>query len=73
MKPQHQIVLEHLKKHGSISSYEAEQEYGIMRLTRRIIYLRMQGYNITEELRAREDRWGEAYPYLAYVLSNDDK
>jgi hypothetical protein len=33
----------------------------------------MQGYNIIEELRTREDRWGEAYPCLTYVLPNDEK
>ena len=72
MKPQHQIVLEHLQKYGSISSYEAVKEYGINRLNQCIIYLRIQGYNITEELRTRENRWGEATPYKAYILLSDD-
>lgn len=71
MKPQHQLVLEHLKEHGSISSFEAEKEYGITRLTLRIMYLKGQGYNITEEIRTREDRWGKPYQYLAYVLRED--
>jgi hypothetical protein len=69
MESQHQIVLDHLKKHGSISALEAEREYGITRLIHRIIYLRNQGYDITEETRTRENRWGEDCRYKAYVLS----
>lgn len=68
MKAQHQIVLDHLEKYGSISSSEAEKKYGITRLHHRIMYLRNQGYNITEEWRPREDRWGKTYPDLTYVL-----
>ena len=71
MKPQHQLVLDHLKKHGSISSDEAEKEYGITRLIHRIIYLRIQGYNITEEWRTGEDRWGKPYLYKVYLLSDE--
>ena len=71
MKTQWQKILDHMKKHGSISSFEAEKEYGITRLTLRIMYLKGQGYNITEEIRTREDRWGKPYQYLAYVLRED--
>ena len=71
MKAQHQIVLEHLKEHGTISSSEAEKMYGIPRLRNRIIHLKFQGYNITEELRTKENQWGETYQELVYVLSPD--
>ena len=68
MKTQHQLVLEHLKKYGSISQSEAEKEYDIRRLHLRIIHLRMQGYNITEERRPKVTNFGLSYKELTYVL-----
>ena len=73
MKAQWEIVLDHLKKYGSIDSQEAERLYGIPRLQIRIIYLKSQGYNITEELRTKVDRWGKEYKWPAYLLASDDR
>jgi hypothetical protein len=72
MKAQWQQVLDHMKKHGSIDSEEAEREYGILRLHKRIIYLKLQGYNITEEKRTKVDRWGKEYKWPVYLLSDED-
>ena len=44
---QNEMILNHIKKHGSITSMEAFAEYNITRLSGRIHELRAQGYNIT--------------------------
>lgn len=72
MKAQWEIVLDHMKKYGSIDSEEAVRLYGIPRLYKRIIYLKSQGYNFTEELRTKVNRWGDEYKCRAYLLSNNE-
>ena len=44
---QNQIILQHLRQRGSITSMEAFAEYSITRLSGRIHELRAQGYKIT--------------------------
>ena len=72
MKAQWQQVLDHMKKHGSISSLEAFTEYGIERLSPRITYLKSQGYNITKELQTRINRFGREEKCPVYLLSDKD-
>ena len=48
-KTQNEIVLEHLRKHKTITSWEAIMEYGITRLATRIFQLKEEGYNIPSE------------------------
>ena len=43
---QENIILDHLKKHKFITSWEAIQEYRITRLSARIYELRERGHNI---------------------------
>ena len=43
---QENIILDHLKKHTFITSWEAIQEYRITRLSARIYELRERGHNI---------------------------
>ena len=43
---QENIILDHLKKHKFITSWEAIQEYRITRLSARIYELREKGYQI---------------------------
>ena len=43
---QENIILDHLKKHKFITSWEAIQEYRITRLSARIYELREKGHNI---------------------------
>ena len=43
---QENIILDHLKKHKFITSWEAIQEYRITRLSARIYELREKGFNI---------------------------
>ena len=60
------IVLEHLLKHGSITTWEAIQQYGITRLSA-IIYLLRKRYNITTEKVSFVDRYGNSGIFANYV------
>ena len=44
---QENIILDHLKEHKFITTWEAIQEYRITRLSARIYELREKGYQIT--------------------------
>jgi hypothetical protein len=46
IKSQNDLILRHLQKHGSISSWEAIQTYGITRLSARIFDLKDLGHGI---------------------------
>lgn len=43
---QNQIILKHLKKHGSITPLQAINKYMILRLSARIFDLKDSGHNI---------------------------
>ena len=63
----HTQVLEHLQTHGSISSWEAIQTYGVTRLSSIIFNLRKRGYDIETEDMAMIDRYGNSGHYANYV------
>ena len=65
---QSNIVLEHLKKHGSITSWQAIQKYGITRLSARIFELRKQGFKIANENISKINRYGVPVTFVKYVL-----
>ena len=55
-------VKEHLKVHGSISSWDAIQEYKITRLAQYILLLKKEGWNILSEWKNNENRrWVEYF------------
>ena len=62
-------ILRHLKDHGSITSMEAVNEYGIMRLASRINDLRDQGVAIVSETATGKNRYGETTHYSVYRLA----
>lgn len=64
----HQLVKEHLLKHGSITSWEAIQEYGATRLSSIIFNLRKSGYDIDTIMKEGTDRYGNTSQYANYVL-----
>ena len=66
-------VLRHLKDHGSITSFEAFNEYGILRLASRINDLRAQGIAIGSETASGKNRYGETTHYSVYRLDNKVK
>ena len=64
-------VLRHLKDHGSITSFEAFNEYGILRLASRINDLRAQGIAIVSETASGKNRYGETTHYSVYRLAKE--
>lgn len=62
-------ILRHLKDFGSITSLEAIQEYGILRLASRINDLKQQGYYISAERGSGKNRYGEATHFTVYRLA----
>lgn len=64
-------ILRHLKDNGSITSIEAVNEYGIMRLASRINDLRAQGIAIVSEVASGKNRYGEATHYSVYRLAEE--
>jgi hypothetical protein len=65
---QNQKVLQHMQKWGSISSREAYECYGIMRLGARIDNLKHMGHKISAQMEQGENRYGERTRYARYRL-----
>lgn len=63
-----QAVLEHLKKHGTITSLEAIDQYGATRLSAIIFNLRGRGYKIDTVDMPFTDRFGTNATYGKYIL-----
>lgn len=66
---QNERIIRHLKDYGSITSFEAMQEYGIMRLASRIFDLKKMEYDIRSELIKSVNRYGEPIRYARYLLN----
>ena len=65
-------ILRHLKDYGTISSLEAINEYGILRLASRINDLRRQGYPIISETKTAKNRYDETTHYSVYSLVKEE-
>lgn len=61
-------ILKALQENGSITSLEAMQEFGIMRLASRINDLKRAGFNISREMIKGKNRHGEPITYAKYTL-----
>lgn len=66
-------ILRHLEDYGSITSLEAVNEYGIMRLASRINDLKTQGVAIVSERATGKNRYGETTSYSVYRLPEKKK
>ena len=64
-------ILRHMKDYGSITSIEAVNEYGIMRLASRINDLRAQGIAIVSEVKTGKNRYGEDTHFAVYKLKEE--
>ena len=62
-------ILRHMKDYGSITSLEAVNEYGIMRLASRINDLRSEGIAIVSEMKTGKNRYGETTHFAVYRLA----
>lgn len=66
---QTQMILMHLQDYGTITSIEAMQNYGIMRLASRINDLKRQGIDIVSETVTSHNRFGEPVRFAKYSLA----
>lgn len=71
---QKQMVLEHLKKYGSLDPMTALMEYGIMNgLHSRITELRREGYDIeTSQLKGVSKITGRTWKVAKYVYHSNE-
>ena len=67
-----QRIIRHLEDFGSITSLEAVNEYGIMRLASRINDLRGMGYPILSERATGKNRYNETTSSSVYRLANKE-
>ena len=63
---QQERIVRHLRDYGSITSLEAMEEYGVMRLASRISDLKKSGLPIQREMVSGRNRYGEATSYARY-------
>lgn len=61
-------IQRHLEDYGSITSLEAMQEYGIMRLASRIADLKQMGIPIKTEMVSGKNRYGEKTSFAKYSI-----
>lgn len=71
MNNQCRRMIAHMREHGSISSLEAQSEYGIMRASSRVYDLRNMGYDIITTMEKGRNRYGEATRYARYTLGRN--
>lgn len=64
---QNDVILEHLRKYGSITPMDALMRYDIMRLSGRIYELKEMGHNIETEIR----RTRNGKQYAEYFLKEE--
>ncbi len=62
------MILMHLREHGSITPLDAMQEYGCMRLGARIWDLRDKGYKIETKMETKKNRFGQSTNYARYIM-----
>ena len=65
------LVLNYLEKNGSITTYEANEEFGIVGLKELIEELREDGYTIIERP-VKFKRNGKKIQYIKYILEGDN-
>ena len=65
---QKQRVINYIREHGSITSYEAYKDLGITQLGARIDGLMKDGYSFRTEWENNENRYGEQTSYKRYYL-----
>ena len=66
-----QRIIDYMTRFGSISSFEAFADLGIVRLASRIHDLKCQGYNISSEIKSSKNRFGETVSFKVYRLADN--
>ena len=65
-------IKEHLFDHGTITAWEAIQQYGATRLSAIIFNLRKEGYDIETNMKLTKDRNGNTCQYAEYILHREE-
>lgn len=63
------MILQYMRKHGSITAMDAIRDFGCMRLASRVSDLRWDGYNIETVMESGKNRQGETVRYARYYLN----
>lgn len=72
MKTQNDDILEHLKTHKGITSFDAFKLYGVTRISARIFDLRERGHNIINVEHESVDRRGKKVRFVEYRLVKEE-
>lgn len=67
---QKELVLRHMRKYGTITSWDAITEYGITRLADVILKLKRDGHNITRKM-IRKKKGERTIAFAEYRLKDD--
>lgn len=65
-------VLNYMRAHGSITSFEAFQKLNITRLSAQIFILRADGHNIASIRRGTINSYGNPCSYVEYRLMKEN-
>ena len=70
---QNEMILDYVKKHGSITTYECYTNLFITRLSARIWDLKNKyGCNFREEWITKKNRYGKTVSFKKYILMEDN-
>lgn len=64
-----ETILRHMEEFGTITSWEAMQQYGVMRLASRITDLRKAGIPIRREMVSQKNRYGDTVTFARYSIA----
>ena len=68
---QNERIMQYMRDFGSISSFEAMRDLGVMRLASRVSDLREAGVRITSTWESSKNRYGEPTSYKRYRLEEE--
>ena len=72
MSTQKEMVLEYIRRNGSITDMEAADEIACRRLSGRVFELRKEGYDIVTEWKTCKNRYGKTVRYGEYRLGGKE-
>lgn len=68
---QKERIIEYINQFGSITSWQAYQDLGIMQLGARIDQLQKEGYVFKTEWEQKKNRYGEPVSFKRYYLKEN--
>lgn len=63
-------IINYIRQFGSITSWEAYQDLGVMQLGARIDQLQKEGYVFRTEWESKKNRYGENVSFKRYYLAD---